>query len=63
MTDDQLGKLFKVDQSQSKPGTNKEVGTGLGLILCKEFVDKNGGTIFVESEKGKGSKFIIRFSR
>ncbi|MBN1113139.1 MAG: tetratricopeptide repeat-containing sensor histidine kinase [Bacteroidales bacterium] len=63
MTDDQLGKLFKVDQSQSTPGTNKEVGTGLGLILCKEFVDKNGGTIFVESEKGKGSKFIIRFSR
>jgi len=63
MTPDQLDKLFKIDQSQSTPGTNKEVGTGLGLILCKEFVEKNSGSIYVESEKGKGSKFIIRFSR
>ena len=52
-----IEKLFKIDESYSTPGTNKETGTGLGLILCKEFIDKHNGSIWVESEEGKGSIF------
>lgn len=54
-----LSKLFKIDGKLSKPGTNGERGTGLGVILCKEFVEKNGGQIGVESELGKGSSFFF----
>jgi two-component system, sensor histidine kinase and response regulator len=50
--------LFKIDGNIcSRPGTQNEAGSGLGLILCKEFLDKMGGTIRVESEQGKGSRF------
>ena len=54
-----IGKLFRIDQSYSTTGTNEETGTGLGLILCKEFVEKHDGKIWVESEEKKGSTFYF----
>ncbi len=54
-----IDRLFVIDKSFSTPGTNEEKGTGLGLILCKEFVKNNFGDIWVESEIGIGSKFIF----
>lgn len=50
-------KLFKIDAFHSTPGTHNEKGTGLGLLLCKEFVELHGGSIRIESEAGKGSNF------
>lgn len=54
-----LNKLFKIDENISISGTNMEKGTGLGLILCKEFVEKNGGRIWVESKPGQGTMFTF----
>lgn len=57
MSKELLQKLFKLDQRISRLGTNGETSTGLGLILCKEFVEKNGGEIKVTSEEEKGTTF------
>jgi len=54
-----LEKLFRIEKHVTTPGTHNEKGSGLGLILCKEFIERNGGTISVESEPNKGSTFII----
>jgi len=52
-----LVRLFDTHRRISTPGTRNETGTGLGLLLCKEFIDRLGGRIWAESEPGKGSKF------
>ncbi|MCK9205382.1 MAG: ATP-binding protein [Bacteroidales bacterium] len=54
---EELEKLFHPEQIFSTVGTANEKGTGLGLILCKEFVEKNGGKIFAESKPGMGPVF------
>ena len=51
--------LFLANNFHSTQGTNNEKGSGLGLVLCKDFVNRNGGTIRVESQQGIGSKFIF----
>ncbi len=59
MSRSELDKLFKPGEHLSKVGTGHEKGTGLGLILCHEFVEKNHGSLKVESRKGKGSRFVF----
>ncbi len=57
MSDSDIEKLFRIDVHHTTIGTNKEKGTGVGLILCKELILKNNGNIWVESELKKGSRF------
>lgn len=55
--DKNIENLFKIDKQVQTPGTEGETGTGLGLILCKEFVERNGGSISVESKINEGTSF------
>lgn len=54
---EKIDKLFSISENISTPGTKQEKGTGLGLMLCKEFIDKNNGKIWAESIEGVGSSF------
>ncbi|WP_421917911.1 tetratricopeptide repeat protein [Marinifilum sp.] len=54
-----LNKIFRLDSNYLALGTAQEKGAGIGLLLCKEYVEKNGGKIWAESEEGKGSSFYI----
>jgi PAS domain S-box-containing protein len=52
-------RLFRIDELIKSPGTDNEIGTGLGLILCKEFISRNNGTISFKTEIGKGTEFCF----
>ena len=62
---DEIDNLFHIDKKNSKEGTAKEKGTGLGLILCKEFIEKHDGMIWVESELWKGviTSYSIHYTK
>jgi len=55
--EEHLSKLFRIDARYRRAGTAQEEGTGLGLILCKEFIERHNGKIWVESQINKGSTF------
>lgn len=63
MTEDIKAKLFNVDQLITSKGTNKEAGNGLGLLLCKEFIEKMGGKIWFDSEENKGTTFYFTLKK
>jgi signal transduction histidine kinase len=60
MPEESVKNLFALDKNISTLGTNNEKGTGLGLVLCKEFATLSKGDIFVESELNIGSTFTLR---
>jgi len=63
MSRDILDSLFKIHSLNSSPGTNMEKGAGIGLVLCKDIVERNGGSIWAESTPGSGSRFWFTLPR
>jgi len=63
LNDTEKGNLFNLDFTKSHIGTANEKGTGLGLVICKDFVEKNNGIIWVENKTDYGSKFIFTLPR
>ena len=59
ISSENIGKLFKIDVKFTTVGTANEHGSGLGLLVCKEFVEKNGGEVFVTSQEGQGTEFAF----
>jgi CheY-like chemotaxis protein len=58
-----LQKLFKIEEHYTRKGLNGEIGTGLGLKVCKEIVHRHHGSISVQSTQGKGTSFIVQFPK
>ena len=59
MSKEMLNSLFQLDSQINRKGTNGEPSSGLGLLICKDFIEKHGGKIVIESEEGKGSNFTF----
>jgi signal transduction histidine kinase/ligand-binding sensor domain-containing protein len=59
MTPDEINKIFMLDNPMVKKGTSSEKGTGLGLTLCKKFIEVNHGKLLIESKAGLGSSFTV----
>ena len=59
MNNEMVQNIFRIDVNTKRTGTNNEASTGLGLLLCKEFVEKHGGEIVVKSVENKGSEFFF----
>nr|MBP7358696.1 ATP-binding protein [Prevotella sp.] len=59
ISDENQNKLFKVESNYTTYGTANEEGSGLGLLLCKDFAIKNGGDLLLESKEGEGSIFSL----
>lgn len=59
LSEEKMSQLFQIENTISSPGTNREKGTGLGLVLCKEFTEKHGGEIGVKSQEALGSIFYF----
>lgn len=59
MTEEEIGKIFMLDNPEVKRGTSSEKGTGLGLLLCKKFIEANNGKLKIHSKEGVGSEFIV----